>query len=101
MSREITRAKRDWLEGEVAAWRRMGLLSAEQAQALMGLYESPEAAKSRQHSKGIFTLLVLAATFAGLGVMLHHSSDHSTGPDARRVQGRGYLLRAHRHPRRG
>src|SRR4051794_37585213 len=70
MSREISRARREWLEGEIAHWRRMGLLGEEQAQALMGLYESPEIARTRQQSKGIFTLLALAATFVGLGVML-------------------------------
>lgn len=70
MSREITRARREWLEGEVSLWRRMGLLGEEQAQALMGLYESTEIARARQQSKGILTLLALAATFVGLGVLL-------------------------------
>ncbi len=70
MSRESTRAQRDWLENEVAAWQRMGVIAAEQAQTIRGLYESPEIIEARQHSKGLFTLLALAATFVGLGVFL-------------------------------
>lgn len=70
MSRASTRTQRDWLEGEVAAWQAMGLVGPEQAATLLGLYESPEAFKARQRSRGQLTLLALAATFAGLGVLL-------------------------------
>jgi uncharacterized membrane protein len=70
MSREATRSQRDWLGGEVAAWMGMGLVGPEQARTLLDLYESPEAFKARQRSRGELTLLALAATFAGLGVLL-------------------------------
>jgi hypothetical protein len=70
MSREITRAQRDWLEGEIAAWQTLGLVDREQAIALLGLYESRETFQARQRSKGLFTLMALAAMFVGLGVLL-------------------------------
>jgi uncharacterized membrane protein len=70
MSREATRSQRDWLEGEIAAWRAMGLLEEEQAQALLGLYETRDSFDARQRSVGQFTLLSVAATFVGLGVLL-------------------------------
>ncbi len=70
MSREATRAQRDWLEGEVAVWRAMGLVDEERAHALLGLYESRESFEARQQTKGLLTLLALAAMLVGLGVLL-------------------------------
>jgi uncharacterized membrane protein len=70
MSREVTRSQRDWLEGEIAIWRSMGLVDEEKALALLGLYESRESFEARQRSRGVFTLLALAAALVGLGVLL-------------------------------
>jgi uncharacterized membrane protein len=70
MSRDITQAQRDWLEAELASWQSLALVSPEQAQSLLGLYESRQSVEARQENKGLFTLLSLAATFVGLGVLL-------------------------------
>jgi uncharacterized membrane protein len=70
MSREATRSQRDWLEGEIATWQEMGLVDEERARALLGLYESRESLDARRQSRGLLTLLALAATFVGLGVLL-------------------------------
>ncbi len=70
MSRQATRSQRDWLEDEIAAWQTLGLVEAEQGRVLLGLYESPDSFSARQQSRGLFTLLALAATFVGLGVLL-------------------------------
>ncbi len=70
MKRAITRSQRDWLEGEVAAWLAMGLVDEEQARTLLGLYESRQSFDARQQSKGLLTLLAVAATLVGLGVLL-------------------------------
>jgi uncharacterized membrane protein len=70
MSREATQSQRDWLEGEIAAWREMGLVDEERARALVGLYESKESLEARRQSRGLLTLIALAATCVGLGVML-------------------------------
>jgi uncharacterized membrane protein len=70
MSREATQSQRDWIEGEIAAWQEIGLVDEERARALLGLYESKERFEARRQSKGMLTLLALAATFVGLGVLL-------------------------------
>ncbi len=70
MSREATRSQRDWLEGEVAVWRAMGLVDDERAAALLGLYETRESFDARQQAKGLLTLMALAALLVGLGVLL-------------------------------
>jgi uncharacterized membrane protein len=70
MSRQATRSQRDWLEGEVAVWRAMGLIDEERATTLLGLYETRESFEARQHTRGLFTLLALAALLVGLGVLL-------------------------------
>jgi hypothetical protein len=70
MSREITQAQRDWLEGELAVWQATGLVDDERAHTLLGLYESRESFKERQEARGIFTLMAVAGTLVGLGVLL-------------------------------
>jgi len=70
MSREATRSQRDWLEGEIAVWRAMRLVDEERARALLGLYESRQSFEARQQTKGLLTLLALAAMLVGLGVLL-------------------------------
>jgi uncharacterized membrane protein len=70
MSRSITSPQRNWLDDEVTAWRALGLLSEEQAQSILGLYPSRESFQLRQQSRGLLTVLALAASFVGLGVLL-------------------------------
>jgi len=85
MYRGITRAQRDWLEGEVATWQSLGLVDEELAHTILGLYESRETFAARQQSKGLFTLLALAATFVGLGVLLLIGYNWSQMPAALKV----------------
>ena len=70
MSREATRSQRDWLEGEIGVWRAMGLVDEDRARTLLGLYESRESFAARQQTKGLVTMLALAAMLVGLGVLL-------------------------------
>jgi uncharacterized membrane protein len=70
MAREVTRSQRDWLEGELAVWREMGLIDAERAASLLALYESRESFAARQQTRGQFTLMSVAALLVGLGVLL-------------------------------
>ena len=70
MSRLVTRSQRDWLEGEIAIWQSMGLIDEDRSKALTGLYESRESFEARQKTRGLFTLLALAAFLVGLGVLL-------------------------------
>lgn len=70
MNRAATRAQRDWLEGEITAWRAMGLIDQESAGTLLGLYESRESLEARQQTRGLLTMLALAVVLIGLGVLL-------------------------------
>ena len=70
MGRSITSPQRDWLDGEIAAWRALALVGDEQAQAILALYETRESFQARQQSRGILTIMALSATFVGLAVLL-------------------------------
>jgi len=70
MSRQATRAQRDWLEREIAAWQAMGVIDADRATQLLALYESKASLDARSHAKGILTLVAIAAFLMGLGVFL-------------------------------
>jgi uncharacterized membrane protein len=70
MRREVSRAERDWLEREIAVWRELGLVDEDRAGEILGLYESQKSFEARQQTRGLVTLLALAATLVGLGVML-------------------------------
>jgi hypothetical protein len=70
MSRTITEVQREWLAGEVDAWLGMGMLTDDQAQALLALYPTREEAGRLRQSRALFTLLALSAVLIGLGVFL-------------------------------
>ena len=70
MSREVTRAQRDWLEGEIAVWQTMGLVDEDRAQALLGLYESRESFEARQQTQGAVHIAGPGGSLVGLGVLL-------------------------------
>ena len=61
--RPASPAQLDWLTGEVAAWRTEGLVSPEQATAILGRYTP-----SRRTSLARL-LLALGATFVGVGLI--------------------------------
>lgn len=70
MSRDITEAERTWLAGELDVWRDRGLVTPEQAQAVLALYGTPEEVHQRRQSKATLALLTLAGFLVGLGVLL-------------------------------
>ncbi len=70
MGREINEAQHTWLAGELAAWCERGIVTAPQAEAVLGLYGTTEDFRQRRQSKAMLTLLSLAVLLVGLGVLL-------------------------------
>ena len=70
MSREITESRRAWLAGEVEVWRTTGLVDPAQADALLGLYATPEELGRARSSRALDILASLAALLVGLSVLL-------------------------------
>ena len=66
----ISTKQRAWLLEALQAWRGRGIVSEEQAGRILGLYETPAAIAERQRSRGIFTLMGVAALLVGLAVLL-------------------------------
>jgi uncharacterized membrane protein len=59
-----------WLRSELELWRSRGLVSAEQADGILDLYETPQETAARQASRGVFALLAVAGVFFGLAALL-------------------------------
>src|SRR3954465_1155859 len=70
MGREITEPQRIWLAGGLVAWRDAGVVTDDQVRAVLGLYSTSQEAVELRRSKGQGTLLALAATVGGMGVLL-------------------------------
>ena len=70
MGREITEAQHTWLAGELAAWCERGIVTAPQAEAVLGLYGTAEDFRERRQSKAMLTLVSLAVLLVGLAVLL-------------------------------
>ncbi len=66
----ISTKQRAWLLEALQAWRGWGIVSEEQAGRILDLYETPAAIVERQRSRGIFTLMGVAALLVGLAVLL-------------------------------
>jgi uncharacterized membrane protein len=66
----ISTKQRAWLLEALQAWRGDGIVSEEQAGRILDLYETPAAIADRQRSRGIFTLMGVAALLVGLAVLL-------------------------------
>jgi len=66
----ISTKQRAWLLEALQAWRGRGIVSEEQAGRILDLYETPAAIAERQRSRGIFTLMGVAALLVGLAVLL-------------------------------
>ena len=65
----ISTKQRAWLLEALQAWRGRGIVSEEQAGRILDLYETPAAIAERQRSRGIFTLMGVAALLVGLAVL--------------------------------
>jgi hypothetical protein len=68
--RGIDERQRTWLAEEVAAWRAQGVVSREQASAILGLYGTSEERAEHRRSKSLLMLMGAAAFLVGLGVLL-------------------------------
>jgi uncharacterized membrane protein len=68
--RPLTQNMRQWLLDQMDHWRDQDLVSEEQGQAILNLYETPRQSSSRQQSVAIFVLLGVAAFLVGLAVIL-------------------------------
>ncbi len=68
--RPLSQLQRSWLLGEIKVWQAQGLVRAEQAEDILGLYEMPNESAARQQSWGLFALRAVAALFVGLAVFL-------------------------------
>ena len=66
----ISTKQRAWLLEALQTWRGRGIVSEEQAGRILELYETPAAIAERQRSRGIFTLMGVAALLVGLAVLL-------------------------------
>lgn len=68
--REISERNRQWLAGEMQAWRAAGALVDDQPGRILALYETPGDATLRQHSTAMFALMSVAALLIGLAALL-------------------------------
>jgi len=68
--RSISARRRDWLREELEAWRAQAILSEDQGNRILDLYEAPSEIIERQRSRAVFTLMAVAGLFVGLAVLL-------------------------------
>jgi uncharacterized membrane protein len=68
--RSITARQRRWLHDEIESWQTEGVLSPEQANAILTLYESSAEIVERRRSRAVFTLVAMASLLIGLAVLL-------------------------------
>ena len=68
--REISERNRQWLAAEMQAWQAEGVLSQEQPDRILALYETPQDAALRKHSVATFALMSVAALLVGLAALL-------------------------------
>lgn len=85
MSREITESQHTWLAKELDAWDLLGLVSKDQASAVLSLYATPRDFQAKRQSKAVQTLMALAATLLGLSVLLLIGYNWSAMPAAAKV----------------
>ncbi len=68
--RQISNYERQWLSGELAAWRSNGLIDEAQASRILDCYETVVATGERKQSRARFVLQAISALLVGLGVLL-------------------------------
>src|SRR5947209_2522175 len=66
----ISQSQRTWLLDALDLWKSRNLLSATQAEGILGLYETQEESVERQRSHGVFVLMGIAALLVGLAFLL-------------------------------
>src|SRR5262245_20213515 len=70
LKRSISTRRRDWLCEELQVWRAQAILSEDQSNRILALYEAPSEISERQRSSAVFTLMAVAGLFVGLAVLL-------------------------------
>src|SRR3989338_2950645 len=70
MKRLLSEKQRSWLAGELASWKSQSIVSPEQAEKILGLYETSAHESHRKQSVLLSTLMGLAALMVGLAVFL-------------------------------
>lgn len=85
MGREITEQQRSWLVSQLENWRGEGIVSGEQAGAILSLYGTQEEIRQRRQSQAILTLVSLAALLVGMGVLLLIGYNWESMPIAAKV----------------
>jgi hypothetical protein len=68
--RPLSQSLRQWLLDEIELWRRDGLVTEEQANAILDRYETSRQSSARQQSIAIYVLVGVAALFVGLAVFM-------------------------------
>jgi uncharacterized membrane protein len=68
--RSIPHKVRQWLVAELESWRTGGILSDDQTNRILALYETPAEASRRNSSTAIFALCGVATLMIGLAVLL-------------------------------
>lgn len=66
----LTGAQRSWLLAALQEWRAKGIVTAEQAERILGCYEGEEEVAHRTQKTMAFTLMSLASFLIGLAVLL-------------------------------
>lgn len=85
MTREINASQRAWLLEELDFWRAQGLIDADQRQAILGLYPTPEQMGDRTQARALGVLASLAAVLMGLAVLLLIAAHWQEIPPAAKI----------------
>jgi uncharacterized membrane protein len=68
--RPLSYKQRAWLLEELSAWRALAVVSPEQTQQILDLYETSAEVSEQQHSRALVALMGIAAFLIGLAVLL-------------------------------
>jgi uncharacterized membrane protein len=66
----LSHQQRSWLLGEMDAWTAQGIITSEQGNRILDLYESPTQIADRHRNTAVFVLMSLAAGLIALAVIL-------------------------------
>src|SRR5438105_8820952 len=79
--RPLPQSTRDWLLDQIKVWQAGGIVSEDQAGAILDLYETPTQSAARRQSVAIYILVGIAAFFVGLAALLIVSLSWDALPD--------------------
>src|SRR6266436_5060754 len=79
--RPLSQSTREWLLDQMKIWQSGGIVSDDQANAILDLYETPTQSAARHQSLAIYILVGIAAMFVGLAALLIVSLSWEHLPD--------------------